>query len=549
MKRFLFLLFFTRTAKFLPFSNLCYNKIKNKIFRLYHLEIDVYKAKFTIFNSFVIENLKIKNRTSKRTTEIKIEKIEFALCFKSLLKGKAILKYLNFHKINISTFSVASYIKEKTSENLNGNLKNKIRSYYDLIFKRYIKYSTLFPNTINCKGVMISSNSEFILASQCVFDFSLERSVETYFFQIKTNISGCNINLHSISTSKINNQDFKFDLKGQYDENGFIIDKVSSIYFNDLCFSFYIQHLFATSDLINSGIILKECTANEISRTLQSILINDIYPSNFTGHLSAFATLTFELNNPLKHIFKVKVNNKLEIRNSIFPKFNLTLPFLYKIYLDGKVIKEIMLSNENSHFASLKTTSKHLLNTILSTEDPYFLIHKGIDVFGLGYAITTNIAQRKFVRGGSTITMQLARNLFLNHERTISRKIEEIIITLLLENVLCTPKQELLEIYLNVIEFGKDLYGISEATDFYFEKKPQDITLTESLVISYIIPRPKFFLEALEMRSPQLIMNLNRHFVKYSEIMLKKGLISKIEFDNISYRIEFKKELGILILN
>src|SRR6185436_3724617 len=124
------------------------------------------------------------------------------------------------------------------------------------------------------------------------------------------------------------------------------------------------------------------------------------------------------------------------------------------------------------------------LKVIICTEDPSFYTHNGIDVYLLGYSITTNIINKKFLWGGSTITMQLARNLFLNHNNNIFRKIEELMLTLLMENIAGLSKERILEIYLNIIEWGPDIYGLKEASAFYFSRHPKDLNLTESLVLS-----------------------------------------------------------------
>ena len=100
-----------------------------------------------------------------------------------------------------------------------------------------------------------------------------------------------------------------------------------------------------------------------------------------------------------------------------------------------------------------------------------------------------NLEAGRIVRCASTITMQLAKNLFLSPERTFSRKFEEMFITMMLEQNL--PKGRLMEIYLNIIEWGDGLYGIGPAARYYFNKSPGELKAVESAFLASIIARPR----------------------------------------------------------
>lgn len=163
-------------------------------------------------------------------------------------------------------------------------------------------------------------------------------------------------------------------------------------------------------------------------------------------------------------------------------------------------------------------------------------------------AIAKNIINKKYVKGASTITMQLAKNLFLTQTKSLARKLEEVVLAWLMENYFKISKNRILEIYLNIIEFGEHIYGLSEAAQYYFEKKVPELNITESLVLSYIIPRPKYFLEALRMKSPKLIQNLTKHIDFYSNYLLNRELIDKKLYNEIKYEIKFKPSIGTLIL-
>ena len=189
-----------------------------------------------------------------------------------------------------------------------------------------------------------------------------------------------------------------------------------------------------------------------------------------------------------------------------------------------------------------------LIDAIICTEDPRYWNHSGICPYGLGIALRENVKTRKFSRGASTITMQVVRNIFLTHNRNLVRKVEESILALLLENYYKIDKRTILELYLNLIEFAPNIYSVGNAARFYFDKELGELTLTEILTLTYIIPRPRYFYEALLDRTEQLRRNLHRHLRFYAHTMVKKGLIAPHIAENIGSHIQFGEKFGTLIL-
>jgi len=125
---------------------------------------------------------------------------------------------------------------------------------------------------------------------------------------------------------------------------------------------------------------------------------------------------------------------------------------------------------------------------VVVAEDGTFYEHGGIDWFEVQASIRKNVRERRAARGASTITQQLAKNLYLSTSKTPMRKVKEIIITLLLEHEL--SKSRILEIYLNVIEFGRGVFGIEAAARTYFGKSASALTLDEAVRLAAVIPRP-----------------------------------------------------------
>ena len=135
--------------------------------------------------------------------------------------------------------------------------------------------------------------------------------------------------------------------------------------------------------------------------------------------------------------------------------------------------------------------SIHIKQAVIAAEDAKFIDHEGFDWEGIEKAYEKNKRRKKIVAGGSTISQQLAKNLFLSNQRTPWRKIEETMITLMLETIL--SKKRILEIYLNVIEWGNNVYGIEAASQRYYSAHAKELTSFQSAKLASMIPNPKYY--------------------------------------------------------
>ncbi|MCT7373441.1 transglycosylase domain-containing protein [Chelativorans salis] len=153
----------------------------------------------------------------------------------------------------------------------------------------------------------------------------------------------------------------------------------------------------------------------------------------------------------------------------------------------------------------------HVVKAVLATEDRRFFEHFGIDYLGLVRAMTENVRANTIVQGGSTVTQQLAKNLFLTSERTVERKVNEAFLALWLEANL--SKKEILQLYLDRVYLGGGTFGISAAADFYFDKHVQDLTLAEAAMIAGLFKAPARYaphinLPAARARANEVLTNL-----------------------------------------
>lgn len=129
-----------------------------------------------------------------------------------------------------------------------------------------------------------------------------------------------------------------------------------------------------------------------------------------------------------------------------------------------------------------------LKKSVRITEDASFYSHKGIDMFELKEAVKKDLKEMRFARGASTITQQLAKNLYLSTNKSLWRKIKETVIARKLERTL--SKDRIFELYLNVIEFGKGVFGVRAASRLYFDREPSALTLEQIVRLTAVIPRP-----------------------------------------------------------
>jgi penicillin-binding protein 1A len=127
-------------------------------------------------------------------------------------------------------------------------------------------------------------------------------------------------------------------------------------------------------------------------------------------------------------------------------------------------------------------------NAFIAIEDRRFYSHRGVDPFGIARALVTDIFHRGAAQGGSTITQQLAKNLFLTQERTVTRKLQEIVLALWLEHKF--SKTQILELYLNRVYFGAGAYGIEGAAQRYFGKSARHLTLAEAAMLAGLVQAP-----------------------------------------------------------
>ncbi|HEX9398839.1 MAG TPA: transglycosylase domain-containing protein [Anaeromyxobacter sp.] len=168
---------------------------------------------------------------------------------------------------------------------------------------------------------------------------------------------------------------------------------------------------------------------------------------------------------------------------------SLAEPFLHRPPLDaGGRGRELVVGPANPNFVPIGELPEHVIRAVTTAEDGGFFGHAGFDFDELRNAFAQGAEKGRVVRGGSTISQQLAKNLFLGPERTFARKVREAVVTVGLEASL--PKRRLMEIYLNVAEWGPGLWGIGPAARHWFGKDARALTPKEAAFLASVIPNP-----------------------------------------------------------
>ena len=200
---------------------------------------------------------------------------------------------------------------------------------------------------------------------------------------------------------------------------------------------------------------------------------------------------------------------------------------LYKTTLDSKSLTDkISEIKNNNSYVSYDKVPDYYLNAIIAVEDHRFKDHGPIDVISIGRAIVSNVQSKELNEGGSTITQQVAKNLyFITEDNVISRKIAEILVAIDLEKNY--SKEDILEFYINTIYFGEGYYGIKEASNGYYDKDPIDLTLNEATILAGVPNAPSVYAPTV---NPDLAKNRQGKVIRS---MVEYNYLSQDEADKI----------------
>ena len=184
--------------------------------------------------------------------------------------------------------------------------------------------------------------------------------------------------------------------------------------------------------------------------------------------------------------------------------------------MQQRAIEHKLLYYPRQSWIDIDEVNPYLLKSIISMEDGSFFYHKGIDWEELHIALRTNKRRGRTIRGGSTLTMQLAKNLYLTTERTVFRKAKEFVITFRMEKEL--SKRAILLNYINAVEWGNGIFGIKEASEIYFNKEPENLTVNQCARLAAVIPSP--LVHTPNVNSPYVIRRSSIILGRVNDVIL-----------------------------
>ena len=327
------------------------------------------------------------------------------------------------------------------------------------------------------------------------------------------------------------------------------LEKGSQVRINKIVLYPEISLRMKPSRAIAINVTSDDTPANDFFASLPTGIFDEVRGAQGTGTLSYRLRASVDL----ARVDSLKFDSGLRGKNFRLTRFGeedlnkLNTAFAYTAYNDrGDSVRTFAVGPPNPDFVPYNAVSPYLIHAITTAEDPRFFTHKGFMERAFVKSAIQNIKERRFARGGSTISMQLVKNVFLTRQKTVARKVQEALIVWLLENTHLASKQRMFEVYLNIIEWGpskyrwpsgkRGVYGVKDAALFYYGKRPDELNLAESLYLASIIPKPKYARYSFDAYGG--LRRSTRYFFRLiAEIMATRGLISGNERENLPYAL------------
>jgi hypothetical protein len=208
-----------------------------------------------------------------------------------------------------------------------------------------------------------------------------------------------------------------------------------------------------------------------------------------SGDMEASLELALHTAHPLDTTLDIRVPDRTRIVDAPVGSDSYRRPFRHVAQGAGSKLFTVETGPGSKAWVPLEETSPFLIHAVLAHEDASFFGHRGFAPWAVETAVARNLEQGRFAFGASTPSMQLARNLFLSRDKTLTRKFREVVATYWIEKRF--KKSEILGLYLNVIEYGTGIYGLGQATEHYFGKTPAELTPAEAVFFAVILPSPR----------------------------------------------------------
>lgn len=351
----------------------------------------------------------------------------------------------------------------------------------------------------------------------------------------KASVRGLSVYNPMLSPNVVNLDDGSLDYKFNIGKDYFEVDKETDAHFNKMDFNPYIRAQKENKKWhITVGIDKPWFPADDLFESLPPGLFSNLDGFRATGELQYHFLFDLDFND-INHL---KLESSLNKRNFSILNFGagnlakMNDPFLYTAYEKGKPVKSFIVGPQYAHYRSLNQISPLLQNAVMQSEDGMFMTHQGFRLDAMILALKHDLQVKKFARGGSTISMQLVKNVFLNRNKNLLRKLEESFIVWLIEANHITSKQRMLEVYLNICEWGPMIYGAYEASHFYFGKDPSQLNLEEAIFMAAVIPKPKHYMSFFTPDG-HLRHYMGWYYRFVARKMADKGVISRAQANSV----------------
>ncbi len=352
-------------------------------------------------------------------------------------------------------------------------------------------------------------------------------------------IADLKINHPKIASKNVVIKNAKFDYRFLLGSDFISIDSSSTVQFNKIKFHPYLDYETEEDTIYKLKVTIPKMKAQDFIVSLPDGLFTHFQGMEAEGNFEYNLDFKFNKNKPNQLVFDSKLT-KENLKITKYGEANLNKlngEFIYRAIIQNVQQRPILVGSNNPNYTPLDQISPYLQKCVLTSEDPSFMSHRGFINEAFKQSILKNIRTKKFSRGASTISMQLIKNVFLTREKTLSRKLEEILLVYILENNRIASKERMLEVYFNIIEWGPNVYGIGEAAHFYFQKSPADLTLKECLFLATIVPKPRKFMWQFDNEGNlKSFASQQQKFL--SNLMLRRGIL--IPEDTIGETIPLK---------
>ncbi len=262
---------------------------------------------------------------------------------------------------------------------------------------------------------------------------------------------------------------------------------------------------------------------NDVVSAIPDDILGSLSSFDWSGNWAAVAQISLDSRELEATELSIKVRNLCTFERA--PRWvrveRFRQPFRHRVIEPDETVFEIVTGPGTPSWVALSDVSPFVAPAVISHEDGGFYEHGGFAPWAIRDALVRNLQEGRYVVGASTISMQLAKNLYLQRDKTLSRKAREVILTWWLESTL--TKDEILELYLNVIEYGPGVYGLRNAASYYFDRPPSELSPAESAYLACMLPSPKRYHVSYEQG--QLTRSMKTRSRRLLEHMAKRERI------------------------